>query len=179
MTLGAAVERSASSPPLSNTLGAVMAFGCNDDGQLGTGERRRLSIAIDTVTASNLPARIGVLHELDIAAISCGSRHTMVLTTAGEVYSFGWGSVRLSSVAQYQRVAAANSVRLCLQMGQLGHGDLKSSGVPKRIEFFAENGLVVDYISCGGCHSAAVTRDGTEAVHTWRTFRFASAACVF
>jgi alpha-tubulin suppressor-like RCC1 family protein len=97
MTLGAAAEHSASSPvptALPTALGAAMAFGCNDDGQLGTGERRRLSIAIDTVTASNLPAQIGVLHELDITAISCGSRHTMVLTTAGEVYSFGWGSVR-------------------------------------------------------------------------------------
>lgn len=118
---------------------AVMAFGCNDDGQLGTGERRRPSVAIDAVTASNLPAQIGVLHGLEIAAISCGSRHTLVLTTGGEVYSFGWGS-----------------------MGQLGHGDLKSSGAPKRIEFFAQHGLVVDYISCGGCHSAAVARDGTE-----------------
>lgn len=45
-------------------------------------------------------------------------------------------------------------------MGQLGHGDLKSSNTPRRIAFFQTHGLVVDYISCGGCHSAAVTRDG-------------------
>jgi alpha-tubulin suppressor-like RCC1 family protein len=62
-------------------------------------------------------------------------------------------------------------------MGQLGHGDLKSSGVPKRVEFFAENGLVVDYISCGGCHSAAVTRDGMQ-VYTYYYGRPASVICV-
>lgn len=49
-------------------------------------------------------------------------------------------------------------------MGQLGHGDLRSSNVPRKIEFFAQLGLEVDYISCGGCHSAAVTRDGESFV---------------
>lgn len=48
-----------------------------------------------------------------------------------------------------------------MQMGQLGHGDLKSINVPQKIAFFEQEGLKVDYISCGGCHSAAVTNDGT------------------
>lgn len=54
-------------------------------------------------------------------------------------------------------------------MGQLGHGDLRSSNVPRKIEFFAQHGLEVDYISCGGCHSAAVTRDGGCIVYLART----------
>lgn len=58
-------------------------------------------------------------------------------------------------------------------MGQLGHGDLKSSNEPRRIAFFEERGLVVDYISCGGCHSAAVTRDGA-----WRCGRCGTRASV-
>jgi len=121
---------------------AVVAFGCNDDGQLGRGEKRRLTGPIDDVSAAHFPQQIEEIYALDIAAVSCGSRHTMVLTTKGEVYSWGWGS-----------------------MGQLGHGDLKSSNFPRKIEFFEKHGLVVDYISCGGCHSAAVTKDGT--VYTW------------
>jgi alpha-tubulin suppressor-like RCC1 family protein len=46
-------------------------------------------------------------------------------------------------------------------MGQLGLGDLKSSNVPLKVDFFTREGLVVDYISCGGCHSGAVTRNGS------------------
>ncbi|TYZ64918.1 hypothetical protein PybrP1_001141 [[Pythium] brassicae (nom. inval.)] len=117
---------------------AIVAFGCNDDGQLGRGERRSTFSSLDAVSAAHLSAQIEALAGVDVAAVSCGSRHTMALSAAGEVFSWGWGS-----------------------MGQLGHGDLKSSNTPRRIAFFAERGLVVDYISCGGCHSAAVTRDGT------------------
>uniref|UniRef100_A0AAV1T328 RCC1-like domain-containing protein n=1 Tax=Peronospora matthiolae TaxID=2874970 RepID=A0AAV1T328_9STRA len=116
----------------------VVAFGCNDDGQLGTGAKRRQTLAIDDVSASNFPQQLDSLRAEDIAAVSCGSRHTMALTANGAVYSWGWGS-----------------------MGQLGHGDLKCMNVPRKIVFFEENRLVVNYISCGGCHSAAVTTDGT------------------
>jgi alpha-tubulin suppressor-like RCC1 family protein len=45
-------------------------------------------------------------------------------------------------------------------MGQLGHGDLKSSAIPRRIEYFVENSIEIVYISCGGCHSGAVARNG-------------------
>ena len=71
-----------------------MAFGCNDDGQLGTGAKRRQTLAIDDVSASNLPQQLDSLRDEDIAAVSCGSRHTMALTANGAVYSWGWGSVR-------------------------------------------------------------------------------------
>ncbi|RLN60951.1 hypothetical protein BBJ28_00002663 [Nothophytophthora sp. Chile5] len=111
---------------------AVVAFGCNDDGQLGTGAKRRPTLAIDDVSSANFPKQLGALHGEEVVAVSCGSRHTMALTASGAVYSWGWGS-----------------------MGQLGHGDLKSTNVPHKIEFFEQEGLVVDYISCGGCHSAA------------------------
>ncbi|CAI5743899.1 unnamed protein product [Peronospora destructor] len=122
----------------SATERAVVAFGCNDDGQLGTGSKRRKPLAIDDVSASNFPKLLDGLQDEEIVAVSCGSRHTMALTANGAVYSWGWGS-----------------------MGQLGHGDLKSINVPRKISFFEEKELVIDYISCGGCHSAAVSNDGT------------------
>lgn len=74
---------------------AVVAFGCNDDGQLGRGERRFTTGAIDDVSAAHFAQQIAELAHLDIAAVSCGSRHTMALTAQGEVLSWGWGSVRL------------------------------------------------------------------------------------
>ncbi|KAI9908408.1 hypothetical protein PsorP6_004336 [Peronosclerospora sorghi] len=116
---------------------AVVGFGCNDDGQLGTGAKRRKALAIDDVSSSNFPKQLESLLE-EVIAVSCGSRHTMALTANGAVYSWGWGS-----------------------MGQLGHGDLKCINVPKKIVFFEEDKLIVNYISSGGCHSAAVTKDGT------------------
>lgn len=77
---------------------AIVAFGCNDDGQLGRGERRStLSTycsSLDAVSAAQLSAQIEALAGVDVAAVSCGSRHTMALSTAGEVFSWGWGSVR-------------------------------------------------------------------------------------
>ncbi|ETP35661.1 hypothetical protein F442_16275 [Phytophthora nicotianae P10297] len=123
---------------MSNSECVVVSFGCNDDGQLGTGAKRRPTLAIDDVSASNFPQQLSNLQDKDVVAVSCGSRHTMALTASGAVYSWGWGS-----------------------MGQLGHGDLKSINEPQKIDFFEKEGHMVDYISCGGCHSAAVTNDGT------------------
>lgn len=88
----------ASSSSSNNSSGApcaVVTFGCNDDGQLGRGEKRRMT-AIDEVSAANFPLQVGALNGLDIVAVSCGSRHSMVLTTAGDVYSWGWGTVGLA-----------------------------------------------------------------------------------
>lgn len=72
---------------------AVITFGCNDDGQLGRGERRRWT-NIDDVTSANFPQQVGALRGHDVIAVSCGSRHSMVITSSGEVYSWGWGAVR-------------------------------------------------------------------------------------
>lgn len=73
---------------------AIVAFGCNDDGQLGRGEKRRMTGPIDDVSAVHFPQQIEELFGVDVAAVSCGSRHTMALTTKGEIYSWGWGNVR-------------------------------------------------------------------------------------
>lgn len=73
---------------------AVVAFGCNDDGQLGRGEKRSALSSLDDVSAAHLAEQIEALAGVDVAAVSCGSRHTMALTASGAVLSWGWGSVR-------------------------------------------------------------------------------------
>jgi hypothetical protein len=72
---------------------AVITFGCNDDGQLGRGVKRLSTAAIDDVTDANYPQQVGALRGHDVIAVSCGSRHTMALTSKGEVFSWGWGTV--------------------------------------------------------------------------------------
>lgn len=57
---------------------------------------------------------------------SCGSRHTAVVTRAGELYTWGWG-----------------------KYGQLGHEDTASLDRPCRVEYFVNNQLQVRAVSCG------------------------------
>ncbi|KAJ5073279.1 claret isoform a [Anaeramoeba ignava] len=66
-------------------------------------------------------------------SVCCGKKHTLALLENGDVYSWGFG-----------------------QDGQLGHGDLSESLVPKRIESLC--GLGVCEISAGAFHSAARTK---------------------
>ncbi|XP_069899398.1 RCC1 domain-containing protein 1 isoform X1 [Dipodomys merriami] len=57
---------------------------------------------------------------------SCGSRHTAVVTRAGELYTWGWG-----------------------KYGQLGHDDGASLDQPRRVKYFVDNQLHVKAVTCG------------------------------
>ncbi|EQC33669.1 hypothetical protein SDRG_08773 [Saprolegnia diclina VS20] len=117
---------------------SVLTFGCNDDGQLGRGEKKKPSgTSIDGVSSANQPQQVGALRGLDITAISCGSRHSLALASTGDVFSWGWG-----------------------QMGQLGHGNHKSLNLPTPIVYFDAANIKIAYVSAGGCHSGAVSTDG-------------------
>ena len=86
--------------------GRTFTFGCGGNGRLGHGDMAdRLA-----------PRRIEALRGVRIAAVSAGSAHSLALTDAGEVYSFG---------------AGAN--------GRLGHGrDRADQHSPRRIEALRE-----------------------------------------
>ncbi|CAK4250697.1 unnamed protein product [Aphanomyces euteiches] len=121
----------------------ILTFGCNDDGQLGRGEKKKpIGTSVEGVSSSNNPQQVGALRGLDVVIISCGSRHTLALTAQGDVYSWGWG-----------------------QMGQLGHDNHKSLTLPTKIEYFADRNIQLVDISAGGCHSGAVTNTGL--VYMW------------
>ncbi|ETW01763.1 hypothetical protein, variant 2 [Aphanomyces invadans] len=122
---------------------SILTFGCNDDGQLGRGEKKKpTGTSIEGVSSSNQPQQVGALRGLDSVMISCGSRHTLALTTTGDVYSWGWG-----------------------QMGQLGLGHHKSTNLPTKVPFFDECKIKLVHVSAGGCHSGAVTDQGQ--VYMW------------
>ncbi len=64
-----------------STSGAVYAWGKNDHGQLGLGDR----------TDRNLPAQVRSLRSQDVRRVTCGQDHTVCLTGDGGVFSFGAG----------------------------------------------------------------------------------------
>lgn len=105
-------------------------WGRGEDGQLGLGD----------TSDQDHPTFVDALRGVGVKQIACGSGHTVVLTTDGEVYTWGRGDD-----------------------GRLGHGDNGWKYVPRIIQSLT--GQVVAHVTCGSYHTAAVTTDG--ALYTW------------
>ncbi|EOD29477.1 E3 ubiquitin ligase [Emiliania huxleyi CCMP1516] len=75
-----------------------------------------------------------------VVAVSAGSDHSLALTTDGRVWSWGYG-----------------------RDGRLGHGDEQRQLLPKRVEAFAGQRVIV--VTAGAYHSLALTADGS--VWSW------------
>jgi alpha-tubulin suppressor-like RCC1 family protein len=79
-----------------------------------------------------IPKRIsGPLEGLQVAYVSCGTWHTALVTSMGQLFTFGDGS-----------------------FGVLGHGDLKGVSYPREVESLS--GLKTIAVSCGVWHTAAI-----------------------
>ncbi|XP_028798507.1 PH, RCC1 and FYVE domains-containing protein 1 [Neltuma alba] len=79
-----------------------------------------------------VPKRVnGPLEGIHVSSISCGPWHTAVVTSAGQLFTFGDGT-----------------------FGVLGHGDRKSVSIPREVESL--KGLRTVRTACGVWHSAAV-----------------------
>lgn len=78
------------------------------------------------IAVQPFPALLDLPLDSDAVKASCGSRHTAVVTCAGELYTWGWG-----------------------KYGQLGHKDNTSSDQPRRVEYFVEKQLQVKDVTCG------------------------------
>lgn len=91
---------------LSDT-GRLFSWGSNKNGQLGHRLRN------ETTGAARVPKMIEAESVQDVVftQIACGSKHTLALSTRGQVYSFGSG-----------------------EHGQTGHGDTFDKSTPTRIE---------------------------------------------
>ncbi|CAL9018918.1 unnamed protein product [Prunus brigantina] len=73
----------------------------------------------------------GPLEGIHVSSISCGPWHTAVVTSAGQLFTFGDGT-----------------------FGVLGHGDRKSVSIPREVENL--KGLRTVRAACGVWHTAAV-----------------------
>ncbi|KAK8454472.1 hypothetical protein SEVIR_5G461800v4 [Setaria viridis] len=79
-----------------------------------------------------VPKRVnGPLEGIHVSSISCGPWHTALVTSAGQLFTFGDGS-----------------------FGVLGHGDRESISVPREVESL--KGLRTVRVACGVWHTAAV-----------------------
>ncbi|XP_066335250.1 PH, RCC1 and FYVE domains-containing protein 1-like [Miscanthus floridulus] len=79
-----------------------------------------------------IPKRVsGALEGLQVAYVSCGTWHTALITSMGQLFTFGDGS-----------------------FGVLGHGDLKSVSYPREVESLS--GLKTIAVACGVWHTAAI-----------------------
>jgi alpha-tubulin suppressor-like RCC1 family protein len=73
----------------------------------------------------------GPLEGIHVSSVSCGPWHTAVVTSAGQLFTFGDGT-----------------------FGVLGHGDRKSVSIPREVESL--KGLRTVRVACGVWHTAAV-----------------------
>jgi RCC1 and BTB domain-containing protein len=105
-------------------------WGRGEDGQLGLGD----------ISDLDEPTYVDTLRGVGIQQIACGSAHTVVLSTEGEVLTWGRGDD-----------------------GRLGHGDKLWKYVPRITQALA--GQVVVQVTCGSFHTAAVTSNGD--LFTW------------
>lgn len=109
---------------------AVFSWGRGEDGQLGIGD----------TSDQDEPAYVDALRGVGVRQIACGSGHTVVLTTDGEVYTWGRGDD-----------------------GRLGHGDNGWKYVPRIAQSLS--GQIMVQITCGSYHTAAVSSNGD--LYTW------------
>ncbi|KAL8142343.1 hypothetical protein V2J09_015375 [Rumex salicifolius] len=85
-----------------------------------------------------VPKKVGGLIDgLHVTYVSCGPWHTAVLSSSGQLFTFGDGT-----------------------FGALGHGDRTSVRKPKQVEALV--GLRTVKVACGGWHTAAVVEIMTE-----------------
>lgn len=161
---------------------AVFTWGRGEDGQLGLGD----------TSDQDEPTYVDALRGVGVQQIACGSGHTVVLTTDGEVFTWGRGDdgrlghgdngwkyvprmtqslagqiVLQVTCGSYHTAAVTGNGDLYTwgggMYGKLGHGDEAGHATPKRVEALV--GATVAQIACGSRHTAIVTASG--ALYTW------------
>lgn len=107
-------------------IGDLYMWGWNEAGQLGfpCAELHSNTLSLNEIeTVCCLPKVVEFEKELRVGSVSCGSRHTVVLTEDFEVWSWGWN-----------------------EYGQLGHGKYNICDKPTKISFL--NKFIPKSIKC-------------------------------
>lgn len=140
-SLSSAISSSGSGSPQEDldTFGDVFIWGEGiSDGLIGGGVSR---ISFSTSPKDALsPKVLGPVLALNTKEVSCGSKHAVLVTKQGKIYSWGEGSG-----------------------GRLGHGVDADVPNPKFISAFSE--LEIKSVSCGENHTIAITVSGD--LYTW------------
>ena len=95
--------------------GTVWSWGYGGDGQLGHGDYQ----------LQTMPVQVKALKGEHVIELGCGDKHSAALTSGGDVFTWGDGS-----------------------LGQLGQGDFRKQHTPHRV--MELSGKMILQISCGG-----------------------------
>ena len=104
-------------------------FGLGIDGRLGHGNED------DQLAPRRVPA--AVFNGERVVMVAAGFAHTVGLSEAGHVFTWGLG-----------------------EHGRLGHGDEESQRAPRQVEAGRSGGEKVVFVAAGGDHTVAVTAGG-------------------
>jgi regulator of chromosome condensation len=119
---------------LSSNHHDLFGLGLNNYGQLGNpnylGENQELPLEIDLPFNDN------------VQQIAAGEHHTLLLTSNGQIYSFGRGD-----------------------SGQLGHGNNDNLFNPTEIQSLSN--LSITFISCGSAFSLALSNEPCDNLYMW------------
>ncbi|XVF85951.1 hypothetical protein PTKIN_Ptkin17bG0158800 [Pterospermum kingtungense] len=85
-----------------------------------------------------IPKKVNSMEGIHVSRVSCGPWHTALVTSGGQLFTFGDGS-----------------------FGALGHGDHSSTTIPREVETL--RGLRTTTVACGVWHTAAVVEVVTES----------------
>ena len=126
--------------------GQLFTFGNGNWGVLGHGNESNIKF--------NAPKLVKALAKKNVVDIALGEYHTIALTDDGNVYTWGYAGKKGYFNWMYSQ-----------EVGALGHGDKESLFVPKKVQFFQDNGLKVQQIAAGSYHCVALCDDGN--LYTW------------
>ena len=115
-----------------SSSGRMFTWGLASSGELGHGGWTPIEL--------NIPKALSCLSAVKISSISCGSNHTVAISSCGSVWTCGRG-----------------------RNGQLGHGSLHDEGPMKKVEAMANHRAVK--ASAGGTHTMVLCGDGR--VFSW------------
>ncbi|XP_017612264.1 ultraviolet-B receptor UVR8-like isoform X3 [Gossypium arboreum] len=150
-------------------------------------------------TVSALPCLVALNPGVRIVTVAAGGRHTLALSDAGAVLTFGWGLYgqcgqgstddELSPTSVYSllgikivSVAAGLWHTVCIsadgdvyafggnQFGQLGTGGDQAETLPRLLEDPSLENSHVKFVSCGARHSAIITEDGKIFCWGWNKY---------
>ncbi|MEW5304415.1 MAG: hypothetical protein WDW36_007026 [Sanguina aurantia] len=139
------------------------------------------------------PVLVQNTSSVDVVRAAIGGRHAALITRAGELYTWGCGAegnlglgttVNVASPRQVTRmrgkgikaVACSEGCTAAISSdgrmytwgsgmaGQLGHGNMFRLPEPKLLSIFGDE-VIIEQVSCGPYHTAAVSYDGT--LFTW------------
>ncbi|KAM6317989.1 protein unc-45 homolog A-like [Podargus strigoides] len=85
------VEALASVPMQTVTAGGWHSASVSGDAEPRSPQEQPAAEDAAFVSIQAFPALLDLPQELEVSAVSCGSRHTAVVTRGGELYTWGWG----------------------------------------------------------------------------------------